>query len=356
MGLFAFVSVNAVAARRSTRRELRAALLIIDMHSHYVPNAYLDFVRNEGASINRALIQVSPNETLIKDHVRTFPLERGFYDEVLKLSDMAKQGVDCQVVSVPPFMFHYDQPAQAGIRMSRMFNDEAIALSKRHPGKFVAMATLPLQDPKQAVVELERVTKLGVRAVEIGASIHERELDDPELDVFWQAAASLGTLIFVHPMRPPGRERMLSYHLFNLIGFLTETTLAAARLIFSGVLDRHARLKICLAHTGGTLLWIVGRFDHAHDTIEACRKNITRKPSEYLANFYYDSLTYHPDALAYAARLVGSDRIMLGTDYPFAIADPTPVKSINAAPGLSATERAAMCGGTAASLFGIAPG
>ena len=190
-------------------------------------------------------------------------------------------------------------------------------------------------------------------AVEIGASIHERELDDPALEVFWSAAEALGTLVFIHPMRPPGRERMLPYHLFNLIGFLTETTLAAARLIFSGVLDRFPRLKICLAHTGGMLLWIAGRFDQGHETIEACRKKIERKPSEYLAGLYYDSITYQPNALAYAANMVGSPRIMLGTDYPFAIADSEPVAHINAAPGLTAAERAAMCGGTAAKLFGI---
>lgn len=327
--------------------------MIIDVHTHYVPVAYLDYVRSHGASIGRELITVSSGETAIKDYARAFPLERGFYDEELKISHMVRQGVDRQVVSVPPFMFHYEQSPETGERMARLFNDEAVALSKRHPNRFVAMATLPLQDPQRGVAELERASKLGIRAVEIGASIHERELDDPALEVFWSAAEALGVLVFIHPMRPPGRERMLPYHLFNLIGFLTETTLAAARLIFSGLLDRFPRLKICLAHTGGMLLWIAGRFDQAYKTIEACRKNIHRNPSDYLSSFYYDSITYEPSALAYAANLVGGPRIMLGTDYPFAIADSAPVAHINGAPGLTAAERSAMLGGTAAEIFGI---
>lgn len=327
--------------------------MIVDIHTHYVPQAYLDFVRREGATIKRALVEVSPGEIIIKDHVRSFPLEPAFTDEGMMLSHMARTGVDCHVVSVPPFMFHYEQPPEIGERMARMFNDEALALGRRHPGRFVAMATVPLQDPDRAVAELERVSALGVKSVEIGASIGERELDDPALESFFAAAERLGMLVFIHPVRPPGRERMLSYHLFNLIGFLAETTLAAGRMIFSGVFDRFPDLKVCLAHTGGMLLWIAGRFDHAHDTIAACRKHITRKPSEYLSRLYYDTLTYRGSALAYAADMVGADRIVLGTDYPFAIADPDPVASVAAAPGLSEAQRAAMRGGTAARLLGL---
>lgn len=327
--------------------------MIIDVHSHYVPRAYLAFVREQGASIGRELVTRASGELAIKDQVRDFPLSSGFFDEEVKLADMARQGIDCSVVSVPPFMFHYELPADKGAELSRAYNDEALALAARHPGRFTAMATLPLQDPALAVAELERVVGLGVRSVEIGASIHLRELDDPALAPFWQAAERLGVLVFIHPMRPPGRERMTTYHLFNLIGFLAETTLAAARLIFSGTLDKYPRLNICLAHTGGMLLWIEGRFDQAHATIDACRKNIDRKPSEYLSRFYYDTITYRARALAYAAESVGASRIMLGTDYPFAIADDDPVGSVNAVPDLSAQDRVAMLGGSAAALLGL---
>lgn len=327
--------------------------MIVDIHTHYVPPAYLDYVRGNGNRIGREIVQVSSGEILIKDRVRTFPLERGFHDVDLTISQMTRRGIDCNVVSVPPFMFHYEQSIDVATDMAQMFNDQAINLGARYNGRFAAMATLPLQSPERGVAELERVTKLGVRAVEIGASIHERELDDPELDVFWEAAEKLDVLVFIHPIRPPGRERMLPYHLFNLIGFPAETTLAAARLIFSGLLDRYPRLKVCLAHTGGMLVWIAGRFDQGHATIEACRKHIERKPSEYLSNFYYDTLIYQPQALSYSASRVGIDKIVMGTDYPFAIADDDPVTSVNAVIGLTDAERASICGGTAAKLLGL---
>ena len=137
--------------------------MIIDVHTHYVPVAYLDYVRSHGASIGRELITVSSGETIIKDHERAFPLERGFYDEELKISHMARQGVDRHVASVPPFMFHYEAPPETGERMAQLFNDEAMALSKRHPERFIAMATLPLQDPQRGVRELERVSGLGIK-------------------------------------------------------------------------------------------------------------------------------------------------------------------------------------------------
>lgn len=328
--------------------------MIIDFHTHYVPVAYLDYVRRNGKAIGREIVTVSSGENYIKDKIRTFPLERGFHDAELTISHMMRRGIDCHVVSAPPFMFHYEQSVGISADMAELFNDEAMALCARHGERFAAMATIPLQDTKRGVAELERVCKLGLRAVEIGASINERELDDPELESFWEAAQKLDALVFIHPVRPPGRERMLPYHLFNLVGFLAETTLAASRLIFSGLLDRYPQLKICLAHTGGMLPWIAGRLDQGYAKIDACRKHIERKPSEYLDIFYYDTITYHPNALAYAVNMLGSERITMGSDYPFAIADDDPLSSVNAVPSLTCAEAEAICGGTAARLLDMA--
>ena len=262
--------------------------------------------------------------------------------------------MDHHVVSPPPFMFHYDLPVSQAEDLAQLYNDEAFALSRRHPDRFTPMATLPLQDTETAIRELQRVVaEHGVSSVEIGASVGEKELDDPVLLPFWEAAEELGVLVFIHPERPPGRERMGPYHLFNLIGFLTETTLAAARLIFSGVIDRVPRIKLCLAHAGGMALWIQGRLDHGLSTMEVCRENIDRPPSEYLKTFHYDTLTYQPEALRYVIDTVGADRVLLGTDYPFAIADPDPLATIGGVPGLSEAERTAICGGNAARMLNI---
>lgn len=324
--------------------------MIIDVHAHIVPPAYLDLLRSRGGEIRRQIVTLKSGAPAIRDYERDFPLPPSFHDIEVQFADMARKRVDCQVLSVPPYMYHYDLPAELGAELSRLFNDAVIGLAKTHPGRVLPMATLPLQDAAMAVAELERVVALGVRSIEIGASVHTKELDDPSLEPFWSAAERLGVLVFIHPLQPPGRERMLQFHLFNLIGFLAETTLAAARLIFSGTLDRHPDLKILLAHAGGMLPWIEGRFDQAYRTIEACR-GTAALPSAYLHRFYYDIITYRPGALAYLVQKVGAGRIMLGTDYPFPIGEDDPVGMVDRTEGLSEADRAAIKGGTAQRLL-----
>jgi aminocarboxymuconate-semialdehyde decarboxylase len=148
---------------------------------------------------------------------------------------------------------------------------------------------------------------------------------------------------------------MGDFYLFNLIGFLVETTLAAARIIFSGVMDRYPDLKVCLSHAGGMALWIQGRFDHGLRALPACQGIIERPPSEYLKRMYFDTIAHRPEALRYVADIVGSDRILMGTDYPFAVADFDPLKTVEEIPGLADDERTAIRGGTAAGLFGVRP-
>ncbi|MDP7371259.1 MAG: amidohydrolase family protein [Nitrospinota bacterium] len=194
---------------------------------------------------------------------------------------------------------------------------------KKNPGKFIAMATVPLQAPEAAAAELDRaVGRLGMRSVEIGASAG-------------------------------GRERMNDYYLFNLIGFLVETTLAAARMIFSGTLERYPDLKLCLSHSGGMALWTQGRLDHGFSAIPACQGVIDRPPSEYLKRMYFDTIAHRPEALRYVADIVGAGRIVMGTDYLFHVADPDPVKTVASIPGLTGDERASIEGSLAAYLLGL---
>ena len=329
--------------------------MIIDLHSHYIPPAYLELVREEGNPYGRHVTKLPTGEPALFGDNRLIPLLEGFHDVAVKIKDMKKQGVEKQVVSPPPFLFQYDLPDSLGAEMARLLNDEAHDLERSRPGSFVAMATVPLQNPEAAAAELDRVvTKLGMRSVEIGASAGERELDDPALSPFWETAERLGALVLIHPIRPPGRERMGDYYLFNLIGFLVETTLAAARMIFSGTLEKYPGLKLCLSHAGGMALWIQGRFDHGLRALPACQGIIERPPSEYLKRMYFDTITHSSEALRYVIEKVGADRIMLGTDYPFAVADFDPVGTVDAIPELTEDERVMMVGGTAAGLLGLA--
>jgi aminocarboxymuconate-semialdehyde decarboxylase len=326
----------------------------IDVHSHYIPPAYMELVREEGNPYGRHLAKYPSGEPALFGDNRLIPLLGGFHDVEIKLADMKAQGVDMHVVSPPPFLFQYDLPLPLGEEVARFLNDEAHSLEKKHPGKFTAMATVPLQAPEAAAAELERaVGKLGMRSVEIGASAGGRELDDPALAPFWEAAERLGALVLIHPTRPPGRERMNDYYLFNLIGFLVETTLAAARMIFSGTLERYPDLKLCLSHAGGMALWIQGRFDHGFSALPACQGVIDRPPSEYLKRMYFDTIAHRPEALRYVADIVGAGRIVMGTDYPFHVADPDPVKTVASIPGITGEERASIEGGLAADLLGL---
>ena len=329
--------------------------MIIDLHSHYIPPAYLELVREEGNPYGRHVTKLPSGEPALFGDNRLIPLLPGFHSVDVKLSDMKKQGVERQVVSPPPFLFQYDLPDSLGVEMATFLNDEAHALEKSQPENFVAMATVPLQNPEAAAAELERaVTKLGMRSVEIGASAGERELDDPALAPFWETAERLGALVLIHPIRPPGRERMGDFYLFNLIGFLVETTLAAARMIFSGALEKYPDLRLCLSHAGGMALWIQGRFDHGLRALPACQGIIERPPSEYLKRMYFDTITHNPEALRYVIDRVGADRLALGTDYPFAVADFDPVGTVDAIPGLTEDERETIAGGAAAALLDLA--
>lgn len=312
-------------------------MTITDIHTHYVPNAYLEWMRRSGEAHGRRLIKRDNGQLAILADAREIPLPALFYDVQARLDDMSKRRVDRHVVAPPPFLLHYDLPAEIGEELCRLLNDEALALSQQHAGKFVPMGVLPLQDIPRAIDELERITRLGFRSVEIGASVNDRELDDPALEPFWDAAERHDMLVFIHPVRPPGRDRMNDYHLFNLIGFLAETTLACGRLIFSGTLDRHPGVKVCLSHAGGMLPWVIGRFDHGFDSIDACSRNIGRPPSSYLPRFYYDTITHGAGQLKFLIEMVGAEQILMGSDFPFRIGDEDPVRHLEAA-GLRARD------------------
>lgn len=325
----------------------------IDIHSHYIPPAYLDWTRGEGAKHGRELVEEADGRLTLLADARSIPVPAGFFDIDTRLADMAAQGVDSQVVSPPPFLLHYDLAPDLAAELAVLLNDEIAALAARPGDRFLPMGTLPMQDGDRALQELERITGVhGMRAVEIGASVGGRELDDASLGAFWAAAEALGVLVFIHPVSPPGRSRMNDYHLFNLIGFLAETTLAAARLIFSGVLDRHPDLRICLSHAGGMLPWICGRFDHGFETIAACSRDCAAEPSSYLGRFYYDSISHGAAQLEFLADLVGPERILMGTDYPFRIGDMKPVETVRAAAAIGPDGQARIFGENAARLIG----
>lgn len=328
--------------------------MIVDVHAHLAPAEFAGEIRRAG---NRWGVEIARSREGVEGFQvdgRFLPFPPAFYDIGARLAEMERMGVNHQVISAVPLLLFYDREARLAHAMAQMTNEALAAAARAHPQEFTPMASLPLQDTALALEELERACgKLGMRAVEIGASAGERELDHPDLEPFWAEVERRGLAVFIHPVKPPARRRLDDFYLFNIIGFLTETTLAAGRLIFGGVLDRHPALRILLAHAGGQILFTEGRFDHCHRHIRQAQGTSREAPSAYLRRLYYDTITYHPRALGFVVDAVGAERVLLGSDHPFGIFERDPVRLVGAVPGLGEEQRGAILGGNAARLFGV---
>jgi len=222
--------------------------------------------------------------------------------------------------------------AEESLEDAQCLNDRLAEAVAKHPTRLVALGSVPMQDSAKAVGELERaVTKLGLRGVEIATNINGRYFDDPAFDPFWEAAQALDALIFVHPNQVVGADRMKEFNLANLIGNPTDTSLAFAKLIFSGVLERYPRLRFLLAHAGGFLPYTWGRLDRGYRIQDSANAKIPKAPGEYIKLLNFDTITHSTMALEYLIANFGADHVVLGSDYPYDMGDPEPVASLRAA-------------------------
>jgi aminocarboxymuconate-semialdehyde decarboxylase len=238
--------------------------------------------------------------------------------------------------------------------LARFQNDKLAEIVQKYPDRFAAMATLPLQVPEEALKELNRGAKeLGLRGVEIGSHVAKRELDDEAFFPIYEALQDLDLPIFIHPHHVAGLDRLLEYYLNNLIGNPLDTTIAAANLIFGGVLEKYPRLKIILAHAGGQLPYIIGRMEHGYQVRPECKDKVRQSPMAFFKNFYFDIITHNPDALRYLIRIAGSDHVLLGSDYPYDMGDPNPVQTVSELSGIKAGDRQKILRENAIALFGL---
>ena len=300
-------------------------MTVIDVHAHHIPEALLDLATDLVPSR-----QVGSMTDL---------------DE--RIADMTGMGVDVQIIS--PWMGFFAR----NLAVARRHNDALAESVSKHSARFRGLAAVPMAEPEHAPAELERaVRELGMRGLEIGSSVLGKNLDEPEFGPLFRKAEELGVPMFIHPVNPTlGIERLGRYRLENLIGNVTETAVAAASLIFGGVLAEFPRLVIYLAHGGGSCPYIRGRWDHglASKTVES---TITKLPSAYLESLYYDALVHSTEALEWLVGWVGADHVMLGTDYPFGMGEMRPVDAINAT-SLTEQQKQTIMGGAAAELFGV---
>lgn len=277
------------------------------------------------------------------------------YNLEKRIRDMDGSGIGIQAISVPPMYMSgfYDEVA---VEVSRILNDGIAEAVNAYPDRFVGLANVPLQCPKAAVEELERAMKqLGMKGVQIGTSVNDRNLDDSELWRFYERAEELNAFILIHPINVQGAERMPNYHLSNLIGNPSATSLAVASLIFGGVLEKFPRLKLCFAHAGGFAPYQIGRLEHGYQVRSECREKISRPPSEYFKLLYFDTITHYGPALTYLIKSVGSDHVLLGSDYPYDMADSDPVSSVKGLKTISNIDKRKVLWENAAKLLNINP-
>jgi aminocarboxymuconate-semialdehyde decarboxylase len=263
------------------------------------------------------------------------PLPEAIFEPELRLEAMDRQGVDLQVIAIPPPNFHYHVPARVGVDFARILNDAVAELSDSRPERLHWFATLPLQDIPASLEEIARVRAHDrMRGVQIGTNVNGTDLDDPSLEPVWEALEHADLPLWLHPDQRAiaGADRLNRFYLQNLVGLPMESTIAAARLIFGGVLERHPVLRIGFVHGGGFSPFQVGRWDHGWSVRPEPKEHIgSRPPSAYYRQLYFDTLTHDRASLLLLGERVGWDHVMLGTDFPFDMADDDPVAKIEAA-------------------------
>ena len=324
---------------------------VIDFHNHYYPPAYLDALRSGGSSVTVG-IDKEGNPLLYYpgDYNVVVP---GHRDIEYREQVLAEHGVDRQVVTLTTPGTHVETPERA-VELARLVNDEFAQAVARPAGRFSALATLPLNDPHASAKELERaMKKLGLPGAMLFSNVNGVPLADRRFWPLYEVANDMGAVFFIHPNHPISVEAMTEFWLMPLVGFLMDTTLAAAHLVFAGVPERFPRIRWVLGHLGGAIPYLAERLDRGFRAFRECREHITRPPSEYLKAFYFDTVNFNPDAQKMAIAFAGADHILAGSDYPHQIGSiPLMLESIRSLE-IDDTAKAGILGGNAATLLGI---
>ncbi len=303
---------------------------VIDMHNHFIAPEIIKFLEREGKHFATRIIQRDGRRFLLIQEKAMRPIDGPISDAHARIADMEREGVSAQAVSCVPFLMYPDVDAALGLAIAQVNNDMMAALNASDPDHFVPLASVPMQDPTAAAKELERAAKLGLRGVEIPPKVVERQLDEPDFEVFWDAAEALRMVVCIHPFEAAPAGALSRYFLGNLVGNLYDTGLAAALLIYGGVLERHPNLRIVLYHAGGALPSLVGRLDMGYRIVPECRNAIPRPPSSYVHQFYFDIIAHSPGMLGHLVKTYGADRFVVGTDYPLPAGLAHPVEEVKA--------------------------
>ena len=326
-------------------------MIIIDCHNHFFPPQYLEAIQS-GPSNVKVTFDADGNPLLHYpgDYNIVVPEHR---DIVRRAEVLEEVGVDKQVLSFTTPGVHIESPERA-IELAQMVNGDFAEIAKDYSDRFSAFATLPLNDPEASVVEMERAyVELGFKGVTLHSNVNGVELSDERFWPLFEKANELGIVFDIHPSFPVGVEAMTDYWLMPLIGFPFDTTLTAAKLVFSGIVERYPRIEWILGHLGGAIPYLAERLDRGFYAFKECREHISKPPSEYLKEFYYDTVNFDTKALRLAIEFAGTGHLVAGSDYPHQIGSLSRMKNSIEEMDISDEEKAAIFGGNAALLLGL---
>ena len=328
---------------------------VIDIHSHFLPRCWPDLAARFGGGDWPWMKHTGPDSAMLMVGSREFrPVTAACWDPVVRLADMDRDGVEVQIMCATPLLFSYERPAQQALECARLFNDAGRAICAADPRRLKSLCQVPLQDTELACRELSRAMRDGHIGVHIGNHVGSRELHDAGIITFLQHCAAEGAAVFVHPWDMMAPERMGRYMLPWLVAMPAETQLSILWLILSGAFERLPRsLKLCFAHGGGSFPYLIGRVDNAWRNRDIVREDCPQLPSSYIDRFSVDAAVFSGPALEFLVNVMGEERVMLGSDYPYPLGEQRVGGLIRAQRTLPATTRAKLLRGNAARLFGL---
>jgi aminocarboxymuconate-semialdehyde decarboxylase len=322
--------------------------MIIDVHNHYYPPAFLEALRS-GSSALKVEDDAEGNPVLYSPGDANIAV-RGHRDIAYRTGVLDLEGVDRQLISLTCPGTLLEAPAQSASLAARV-NDALADIMETRGDRFTALATLPLNDPEASVAEFERILVLGFPGCMVFGNVNGIPLADRRFWPLWERAGDARSVMYIHPTFPLGVEAMREYWLMPLVGFLFDTTLAAAHLVFSGVTERFPGIRWVLGHLGGTIPYLAERLDRGYQAFPECRRDLSSPPSHALKRFYYDTVNFDPGALRLAIEFAGVDQILAGSDYPHQIGSiPRMLESIRGL-ALPMADEAKILGGNAARLL-----
>jgi aminocarboxymuconate-semialdehyde decarboxylase len=323
----------------------------IDIHTHYFPEPFLKLIGENAAAYGIEWKDTPNGPQFLVGHVSTGPVGKRFVDLDTRLAAMDEQKLEAHAMSLSQPLIYWakDDLAQ---KLTESYNDGLARAHEKHPKRLYGLATLPMQSPALSVKEVARAAKLpGIKGYYISTNVEGKNLSDASFMPVYEAIEATGLPLFIHPVHVLAPERLEQYYLTNLLGNPYESGIAAAHLIFGGVMDRFPKLEVVLPHAGGAFPWLVWRLQRGWEKRADLKHLKLDGPVAYLRRFHYDTVGYSDQVIDYLARIVGTDRILMGSDYCFPIAYEQPVDIVANSPSLDAGAKEAVICGNARKLL-----